>query len=281
MLDSKTKLIVKHVSDGTFIDYSDKCQDLLRDSFVLGAFDQTDDSLYIGYEKPINALYVEMLVPDAYETELSLKYFNGSTWEDTSTLSDETIGFSRSGFIQWERNQLHETATTVDSVEAFWYKINVAQTLHSTTSLYGISLLFSDDQCLLEEFPRITDDSFYVNQSDKRHTYSHVAVRNEIIQKFRNKDYFIIGHDGVQRPINHWDLLNIDEVKQGAKYLVLSKIFLNASDSSEDNYAQKSALYHAQGQEALQLIRLSTDVQDNGLKQTSSYAQVKTSRMTR
>lgn len=280
MLERVTKLTFLHNDDGTIHNYSDQAQDLLRDSFILGAVDQTDDCLYIGYSKPINAVYVEIKVEDAYDAVLTLEYYNGSTWASAAGFIDETKGFIRSGFCQWNRNQETESLTEVNGTSQYWYRIKTDTTFNSDVELYGISLLFSDDQTLLEEFPLVTHDSFYPNQSDKRHTAIHIAVRNEIVQKFRNKDYYISNSLG-NRELNHWDLLEIDEVRQGAKYLALGKIFFNASDSADDNYAAKSAMYEKLGQEALQLVRLSVDSEDTGKKNPSSYAQLKTTRLIR
>ena len=289
MLNPQTKLTVLHDDNGTFIDYSKEAFDYSRDPLALGALHHTQDYLYIGFEKPINALYVEMGTANTNANTLTLQYYtNTGTWASVQGYHDDTKGFTRSGFIQWNRNlvnsdnQLNEAINdadlaTVNSTDLNWYRFRPDAYMSAGTSLAGINLVFSDDRELQSEFPALLDSAGvavdkFLASGQTSHILTHVAVRNEIVQRIRNKDYIKYSTAetySTRKSLNQWDLLEIDEVRQAAKYFALSKIFLNVSDASDDSYAQKSALYEKWAIENINLARASLDTDNDGVSDTN------------
>ena len=262
MLNSKDKLTVRHFASigSTYTDYSYQAFDFQRDTFTLTL--ATNDYLLVGYYKPINTLYVSMATPDAYTSTLTNSYYDGSSFA-TSLAHDDTKGLTRSGFIMWERNQTDEAITIIDSTELYWYKLALSSA--STAIVFnGIGLLFSDDQDLLLEHPGILNDTFLIGSATDHLTY-HISARNEIIQSLKIKGYKNSDGDS----INLWDLLEVTEVKQASKYLALSNIFFNVSDSPDDVYSIKSKEYKRLYQDCMSLAYLSFDQSNDGLTQDS------------
>lgn len=279
MLDINTKLNVKHYNNGTttYTDFSTESFDYARDHFSL-ALTASVDYLYVGYDKPINSTFIEMKAINTAATTLTVEFWNGSAWVAVEGKHDDTKGFTRSGFIQWNRNQTAEAQKTINTKLANWYRISSSATLTGSPQVWGINLVFSDDQLLKEEFAGVLSSRF-LPSGQTSHILTHVAVRNEIIQRMRNKDNYV---KSSQTSLTQWDLLEISEVKQAAKYFALSKIFLNVSDAADDSYAQKSALYASWAVENINLARASLDFDDDGVTDSSEKIAVfNTRRITR
>ena len=94
---------------------------------------------------------------------------------------------------------------------------------------------------------------------------THAAVKREILQKFRNKNYIVYNVDGNKEDINVWDLLDIEEVRLAASYLALSKIYFGLSDDEDDVWNSKSKYYEGKFNKYINIASLSIDIDDDGL----------------
>lgn len=266
MIDKRSALTIKHDDNSVFADYSHKMAAFGRDSVTM-TITNAEDYVWVGFDKPINAVYVDITTPNGSEGSLEVQYWNGSSYVDVSEKSDDTLGLYRSGFVRWERELTNQAVSTVDSEEMYWYRI-LPSVDRTGIVVSGLNLVFSDDYELSLEQPYISDTEFLGSESS--HIKTHVAVKNEIIQKFRNKNY--VKYDSVTSDkvdIDCWDLLDIEEVKLAASYLALSKIYFGLSDNPEDVWASKSAAYRGMFDKYIDLARLSIDVDDDGLVSVS------------
>lgn len=261
MIDSKATLNIKHDADGTISDYSHKSVNFGRDVFTITLTTGTD-FLFAGFRKPITSVYVNILTSYVTEGTLVGEYWNGSAWNSLSTLTDDTFGMMRSGFISFDAEQIDQVEHEVDSDTKYWYRFSSSET-RTDMEISGINLVFADDYELSLEQPVINDESF--RGSEPSYIKIHAACRNEIIQRFRNKDYIKTNLEGRKEDINVWDLHNILEVKQAAVFLALAKIYYNVSDSESDVWSIKSASYMDKFEKMIQLARLSLDTNDNGI----------------
>ena len=262
MININTQLNIKHDANGTFSDYDQQMVNYGKDSVTLTVANATD-YVYIGYEKPINAVYVDIITPNGVAGTSTLEFYNGSSWVSLANSSDDTQGLFRSGFIKWDREQDNQVANTVDSKEAFWYRIKPSVD-RTGIVVSGINLIFSDDYELSLENPLINNVEFLGDESN--HIKYHVATKREIIQKFRNQNYIKYNSvTGDKEDINCWDLLDAEEVKLAATYLTLAKIYFAVSDNPEDIWAEKNKQYKGKFDKYIQLARLSLDTDDDGL----------------
>lgn len=260
MIDPTTKLYVFHDDNSVFSDFTDLAADYIRDEFSMTLV-AAEDYLYLGYYKPFNATYVKLITANTNANELALEYFDGTTWQSRS-VTDETLGMTRSGFLLWDSTDM--ASTTINSQEAFYVRIKPSAD-HTVTTARAMNLVFADDNALKQEFFEI-DNSSLLPPGETDHIVHHVAARNTIIQKLRNLQYIKTNSDGIYVNMTQWDLFDLFEIKQSAIMLTLSKIFFLLSDSPEDTWWAKYREYQDKFEEAFKLARLTLDVDDDGVK---------------
>lgn len=246
-----------------------------RDTFVIAL--ETADFLYIGRDKPFNAVYAEVSSANAVSTSLTAEYYNGTAWASLPLVVENTKAFQRSGFIKWalpySGSSLLWEENSVNSVSKYWVRLAVAANVTGTTALGGLNIVFSDDQDLKAEdraimamLPRDENDTRMTS-----HILSHVAARESIVEALRRKGNYktldlSAGENDEGRPVgvDEWDLLDIGQVRQASTYKALSKIYYQASDSVDDIHYAKAKDYDGLYKEALDLFLLTLDTNDDG-----------------
>ena len=183
------------------------------------------------YTKPFGSAFCELVTANTNANELTMEYWDGSAWTAVS-LTDETKGLTRSGFMFWDKSSMNET--TVNSIDAYYVRLRPSAD-HSATSVRGINLVFSDDNMLKNEFFEI-DNSNLLPPGEVSHITSHVSARNTILQRLKKLGYIKLNAAGTLKDITQWDLIDIFEIRQAATMLALSKIFFTLSDSPEDTW---------------------------------------------
>lgn len=276
MLYTDNKLFVYEYDGSTYTDYSNQALDFARSKFQITI--STSGSLYVGFTKPINVFFTELIVGNENGGTLSLSYYNGTSFTSVTGLFDETENFNRSGFISWNRNQTNEAVTTINSQEAYWYKIDTSIT-QNQISICGLNIVFSDDNDLKKEFFEIGD---FKSDNQSSFILSHVASRDHIIQDLRRDGRFKFDFaTGLIKQITAFDLLDISQVKVASTYLTLSKIFNNISDEIDDVYRQKADYYMKLFHGAMNTFFLDLDTDDDGTQDNEERYQDNTGRILR
>ena len=258
MIDMEQLLELKFNISSVFSDAKLKLGQAARDTVTITV--DVGDSIYVGYYKKINTVYMDIPTPSTTDTVLSVSYWNGTEWS-AATVFDETLGLTRSGFIQidkgaydsWEQNE-------IDSTTMYWLKMDVADTTSEMVFNF-VGLMFSDDASLEWENPYINDTEMLLGNPN--HLGFHMAARDEIIRNLCSKSYYKV-KDGQKARIVAWDLLDIQQVRQASIFSTLSKIYFNLSDSSDDHWMQKSEKYKQMYEEAIKLAYLTLDTNDDG-----------------
>lgn len=261
MINTNSSLTVLHDDNSTFVDYSHKVASFGRDKITLNIIN-AEDYIYIGFSKPIHAIYINVETQSGTEGSLNAEIYDGSNWVSISSVSDDTLGMYRSGFVQWDRAQTNQVESSVNSITKYWYRFKPSVD-RTGIVLSGLNLVFSDDYELSLLQPYINSSEFLGSESS--HIKIHSAVKNEIIQKFSNADYIITEADGVRRDINIFDLHAIHEVKLAATFLAISNIYYNMSDDADDVWSIKSKDYNSKYEKFINIARLSVDVNDDGI----------------
>lgn len=144
--------------------------------------------------------------------------------------------------------------------------------LYSLMSIQGMNIVYADDTQLLSEV-RVMND--FLAEGDSSFIAYHVAARDEIVQTLRNggnvkqltNDTFLPGSSiqGIKRiQMSKWDILDIGEISQAAKYLALSKVFFDVSENVEDKAYQRYRDYEGSYGAAFKLFYMSLDFDDDG-----------------
>jgi hypothetical protein len=268
MIKINEKLTILHDDNSVYADLSNSLVGFDRDTASM-TFVTAEDSIYVGFYKPINVFYTELGTVNTNANTMTVKYYNGTAFTACDGLYDDTKGLARSGFTRWGRGQATEAKTTINSVELFWYKIDLSVD-SSAMVIDGMNIVFSDDQDLKRELFEI---SKYLPSGETSHILSHVSARDEIIQNLN-----IIGKikidsvSGWAEGITAFDLLDVSEVKLASTYLVLSKIMFAASDEVDDSYMIKSERYSKLSGNIINNIKLKVDRDDDGKVDQSENA---------
>lgn len=266
MIDPKSKFTVLYDDNGTFTDLTEDASDLTRDNFNLTLI-AAEDKVYIGLHKPFSALYAEMYTPNVNAGMFTAEIWDGSAWVSTS-LTDESKNFTRSGFMYWENEDM--MSTTVNSVDKYWLRLTPSVD-HSATAVRGINFIFANDSAMKSEFFEI-DNANILPAGEVSHIGTHVATRNYILHHLRNHYTKTSSQEstvGMLEKINQFDLLDIFEIREAAVFLSLSKIFFNLSDNQEDHWWLKYREYNDKYEQKIIVARLTIDQDDNGLKSTA------------
>lgn len=146
--------------------------------------------------------------------------------------------------------------------------------IYELASFKGLNIVFCDDQDLRVSYPRI-DDYLLKGQS------SFISYRQEatddIIQSFRTGGYvktltsnsdFLPGSNSFNykafRQMSKWDVLDVDEIRQAAKYLTLAKIFFNVSENNEDKAYIRYRDFMSKYARSFANFYLTLDLDDDG-----------------
>jgi hypothetical protein len=270
----KLTVLFNDASAATFTDNTQKLFDFARDAVTM-PLETTPDYIYIGRRKPWNSVFVEMgTTVNSVASVLTAEYYNedDAAWTALPLLVEDTRGFSRSGFIKWAtpRNaalNLLEGEVAINSVTQYWIRIQSDANITAGTSFKGVGLVYSDDQDLKREDPKIysllpTDENDTALTS---HILSHVTARDAIIQQLRTDGKFKLDVTTQEaEDLDEYDILDIDQVREASKFKAISHIYFNASDSPEDIYWQKFKKYEGKYDAAMNMVLLTIDKNDDG-----------------
>lgn len=240
MKNLKDRLTILQNVSSTYTDLSFEAFDFLRDSFTVSG------TLYVGFEKPINALYFRTKTAASAASVVEWSYWNGS-WELIESLYDDTRGLSRDGFVQWERPE-DEVVTTVENRELFWYRFE-APTSEDPIELWGVGPLFCDEHDLKAEYAYVDESLMYPNAAEPTHIGALVSARDRMLKELKASAF---------------DIFNLSDAKDAAVMLALSIIFNAVSDSPDDKWAILSKSYEDEYRSLKAGLLLEIDQDDDG-----------------
>lgn len=261
----KLKVIFHDVSAASYTDRTEEAFGYDRDTFTVPL--ETTDYLYIGRDKPFNALYAEVSTVNAVSTSFSASYYDGTAWTALTLLVENTKAFSRSGFVKWASPD-DWASFAVSGSTKYWVRLSVGANITAGTALQGLNIVFADDQDLKQE-DRAILGMLPRDENDTRvssHILSHVAAREAIVEKLRRSgNYKVLAADGTVEGVDEWDVLDVGQVRQAATYKALSKIYYQASDSVDDIHYAKAKDYDGLFSQAMDLFLLTLDKDDDGI----------------
>jgi len=280
MLDIRNRLFVFWDDNSSFSDFSNSLMDYGRNSEVV-ALNSAEDYLYVGFEKPINRFYVEMSVKNTVSNSFSAEYNAAAGFTALPGFLDDSRGFTRSGFVNWERpvdlatdDKTLEVTVEVNGQEAFWYRFRPTSTHDALTALQGLNIVFADDEDIRAEIQELSTDPRWKPSNTDSHILIHQSARDEIIQKMRRwqlrkkKEGQVFAED-----ITQWDLLDSPQLRMSATYLAVSKIYFNNSTDPEDTESVKSKSWETKFDKAFRLFTVDVDLDDDGIQDSDDRQQ--------
>jgi len=270
-------LIVFHDNNSVFSDKSFEANDYTRDPFTLDLV-AAEDFLYIGLFKRFNAIYIELKTVNQTANTFTAEFNDGTNWVALAQFKDDSQGFTRSGFLTWTRAQTNWAANEVNSETLFWIRLKPSVDHEATTDIQGLNTVFADDNDLNGEFEGV--DQFLSDGKISFINY-HQSARNHIIQMIRNRGKLKTNTSNLITNISKWDILDKDEIKEAAKHRVLSQIFFNKSDNTEDKWYQQYNDYNGFYNKAFDVFFLTLDKNDDGKVDDSERLAIKSLTITR
>lgn len=274
-MDLRTRLDVIYSDGGTETDYSQEAHDFSRDNFSITL--TTDDFIYIGYRKPINAVYMAMALVNATPSSLSFEYYTDSGWSPLN-VNDDSKAFQRNGFVSWERVD-NSAEIAVAGKTQHWIRLASDDDI-SQVDFQAINLVLADDNDLNQEVPALVDPCFYPS-GQTSHLLQHVATKNYIVSRLKYKGYIKYNSQTGDQNINEWDILDIYEFKQAAVYHAISQIYLGLSDDPDDQYWAKYKEYQAKFDQAFVNGLTTIDLDDDGEVDSAEKRSIKSVRWVR
>ena len=269
-------------------DYSKDLRDFTRKDVPMSIV--SGEYLYIGLYKPFNNIYTYLTSPNITETNITIEYNDGNSWQEVEIVNDTTDGFSRSGFISWieEDDNIDSVETTINGATKFFYRISSDQDLDMTVRAIGV--IFSDDNDIFLESQILDNDRYRkrVVGTDSDYMRVHLQVKDYIIQEIRNngiKKYNSENNDErlkFFRQITEFDFFDIQEIKLAARMLAMSNIYYKLSDEVDDKWQSEGDRYRQEYYRALDVAFVSIDFNDNGkLNDNENMKPIKNIRISR
>ena len=158
--------------NGTLIDFTSAVNNYATGTKNFN-YTTSQDALYIGSKMPFNHIYFKLGAANNVSATTTVAYWTSGGWQTMVELTDDTNGFTESGFIrftpskqaQWQMASTSGDGSTVNGLESvviydqYWLKVTFNATLLSTTYIDWIGNIFSNDDDLISEFPDMANQN--------------------------------------------------------------------------------------------------------------------------
>lgn len=271
MLTQKDYPIVYHDDDSSFVDLSLNMLNYSGDTSTVELI-SADDALYFGLYKPFRLMYVEMSTANTNSAAMTVEYYDSdaAAFTAVSGLVDETKGFTRSGFINFDNpNGLDSkpwTYNEVNSVEKFWIKISFDADFSANTAIKGWNIVFSDDNDLERVYPGISN---YLRSGQSSFILAHEQARIDMINELRRDGKYKVELGDLKNTaaiaqVTQWDIMDPNEVNLWSTYTALRNIFRTLSTVPDDRWNQLEMKFETDATKAKQIFYMTLDDDDDG-----------------
>jgi hypothetical protein len=161
----------------------------------------TAEKLYIGFQGPFAARYFHMKVANTNPATLTVKYWDGNSFELVEDMVDQTFGMTRSGFISWNNMSDWKPSeqTPLTDVELYWVEISTSANFSGTTEVQAIENFFSDDDLLRQFYPELVSDSRFkpIDASNTQSTNfleQHRAAKDMVVLRLKQRKMIDFEH---------------------------------------------------------------------------------------
>jgi hypothetical protein len=233
---------------------------------------QTNGYIYVGYKKLLNQIFIEMAIANTVNNTMTVEQYNGSSWVELKKI-DETNGLKKSGFIYFDEDTNNSQKTTIDGVEAVWYRIKFSVNHLNTSRIRGINLVFNNEHDMKKYEPSLSN---YYPKNFNSHINSILAAREHILSMINNSEKKTYYYPDLYSNTNavdaslfsQFDLFDLTEVKEMSSLLSCHFWYLNRSDANGgDRYSEMAEHYYNRFLERFKMwsgLRLSLDRNGDG-----------------
>lgn len=154
----------------------------------------TTDALYLGFHGKFSSRYIEINTVNTVASVLTVKYWDGDSFEDVDDLLDQTSSggktFAQSGFVSWSNKEdwkLSNLTGTDADLQLYWVKLTVSVALAAATKLGSVINLYSDDDLLSIYFPELVSDVAYLPSGKTNFLEQHMAAKDLVVLRLKQR----------------------------------------------------------------------------------------------
>lgn len=155
-------------NNGVLTDISKQVLNYQTGTYAVASFVAAEDYIYFGSIAPFNHFYLKLSAVSAVASNtMTIQYWDGQNWIDSSETIDDTAGLTTSGYVTFvpSRNNAWLAESTNDRGESvtglttkviynlFWARIKLSTDVPLGFTLSWAGQKFSDDNDLGSEFP--------------------------------------------------------------------------------------------------------------------------------
>jgi hypothetical protein len=229
------------------------------------------EHIYVGYYKPsFTQFYVELKTKNTVPNVISAEFYDGTIWQPLNTFLDESEGFTKSGFLFFERPK-NWKAATVEGQENFYIRLSTNEAHSAGTTLKGLAILLSNDL----DLEGVRSNIVSKLNNGASWVLKHEQAAKDILQELRNKGNRVVKNanssnqfvtEGARfSDLTLFDLLEPMQLRQASLYKTLSMIYLDElSDEVDDKWHRQGTRYEENYAKMVNLFYLQLDVDDDG-----------------
>jgi hypothetical protein len=166
---------------------TDKTNSISTDAlgFVIGV----SDSFYLGFYGKFASRYFKLGTLNTNAVTVSLSYWDGSAFTAVDDLVDQTVGFTKSGFIHWQNKDdwKQRSLTGIDSdIELYWVKLTVSGSLSAGTTLQAVLPLLCDDELVGMYYPELISDTRWL-PTEGNFLKQYLAAKDLVVLRLRQR----------------------------------------------------------------------------------------------
>lgn len=149
----------------------------------------TADVLYLGWHDKFSSRFFQFNVLNTNSTVLTVQYWDGSSFVAVEDTIDQTVGFTKNGFLSWvnKSNWQKKYQSPITEEELYWIKITVSADLSATTSLKAIMNLFCDIDLLRSMYPEMATDTRYLPPSRTDFLDQFITAKDLVVTRLIQK----------------------------------------------------------------------------------------------
>lgn len=221
----------------------------------------------VGFRKAFSLIYFEISSPNQNQSVLSMQYNDGNGLKDLKII-DETRGFSKSGFILFERPE-DIVDTEFENISKKFLEIKTDTSFSAETKLKGVGIVFCNEQDVID----IRSNVIKLNNGNS--LINKIALaRDHIINEYNQQGNFKISKDRsnslqnglVLSEINEFDFLKIDSLRLACAYLAIALLFIEEkSDKEDDKWIVQGRRFRKTAGQRMTSHFLNLDLDDDGI----------------
>ena len=216
----------------------------------------TSSEFYVGYKERFCSRYFAMGVVNSVASVVTVKYWDGTTWTAVKDLIDQSVGFTKSGFLSWE-NETNWTKKNVSPItdedqQLYWVQITVGTNLHASTTLQAVLNLFCDSDLLSQYYPELVSDERWLPEDQTTFLPQFVAAKDLVVTRLKK----------AKSITDESQILDVNEVSLAAVHAAAYIIMRPISDTDIDKATAKEA--EDEMNKELNLVPIILDLDNSG-----------------